>query len=262
MTPPVPISTLEDAARWLSNATGSVITEREVLGHAFRYMLAKDLEWMTESNHDGDRHAPVLYAVLPKDAEVRLRRWQIGGYRDRLAGRQGYIVPLDREEAQALLTHGSAEITLPRLTDPPGGDGQDEVHVREAIVTPSMIRIYARDLYILASTCQTATAGNVDLDSPADLANALPARAAPEKYLPKQRHQEGAILTALSDNGIDPKELPQWSCGAPGVKSETWKAVQQRKDLFASRKVFDSAWGRLRASGEISERRSSVPLQI
>lgn len=62
----------------------------------------------------------------------------------------------------------------------------------------------------------------------------------------RQRHQEHEILRVLSDMRYDPKRLPDREKGKPGIK-----AAVRAKLKGMTKSVFDHAWDRLRAGGEI-----------
>ena len=63
--------------------------------------------------------------------------------------------------------------------------------------------------------------------------------------LPQQRFQEQEILRVIRELGHDPCSLPKDKPGKPGVKA----VVREKLNFTVT--VFDKAWGRLRAAGEI-----------
>jgi hypothetical protein len=65
--------------------------------------------------------------------------------------------------------------------------------------------------------------------------------------------QEGEILKVIRLLGHDPKKLPRRQPGKLWVKSDVWSKIGVCQ-LFASEKVFNKAWERLRSSAEIAER--------
>lgn len=69
------------------------------------------------------------------------------------------------------------------------------------------------------------------------------------KSLPRQRQQEMEILRVLAELGYEAKALPQNPPGKNGPKSEVRTRIGER-DM--TRAVFNLAWKRLRASGEIA----------
>lgn len=69
----------------------------------------------------------------------------------------------------------------------------------------------------------------------------------------KQRRQEKAILSAIRAKGFDPKKIPKWSPGAPGIKSEVRESFTIPGPLFPSIGTYDSAWERLRHGGDEAE---------
>lgn len=69
-------------------------------------------------------------------------------------------------------------------------------------------------------------------------------------------NQDAAILDAIRRHGYDPKALPNWSPGAPGVKALVRGELEGKTGLFPEgSKVFPKAWDRLRGSGQISDAR-------
>lgn len=75
---------------------------------------------------------------------------------------------------------------------------------------------------------------------------------APDTVKPLQRSaaQDAAILTQVTSLGYDPLALPQNKPGKAGVKSAVRNALSKDR-LFTGAKVFDKAWERLSANGEI-----------
>jgi len=68
--------------------------------------------------------------------------------------------------------------------------------------------------------------------------------------IPRQRFQEEEILRVINELGFKPQELPKWEAGKPGVKARVRKVLVTSKFPI---KVFDKAWERLRAEGNIKE---------
>lgn len=66
--------------------------------------------------------------------------------------------------------------------------------------------------------------------------------------IPAQRWQENEILRVISELEYDAKALPKAKNGRKGVKAEVRKIVP-----LNSTGIFDSAWERLRATGEIQD---------
>lgn len=71
-----------------------------------------------------------------------------------------------------------------------------------------------------------------------------------EEFIPIQKQQENAILNWLRKIGYDPLKLPVPPSGKSGIKKLCREAVQ-----FSSPSVFNTAWDRLRANGEIKDAR-------
>ena len=70
------------------------------------------------------------------------------------------------------------------------------------------------------------------------------------KPLQRSAAQDAAILTQVTSLGYDPLALPRNKPGKAGVKSEVRNALSKDR-LFTGAKVFDKAWERLSANGEI-----------
>lgn len=70
----------------------------------------------------------------------------------------------------------------------------------------------------------------------------------PARPLPAQRFQEQEILRVISELKYDAKALPKPEQGKKGVKAEVRKIVP-----LNTPGIFDGAWERLRATGEIQD---------
>ncbi|WP_232341786.1 hypothetical protein [Burkholderia pseudomallei] len=81
-----------------------------------------------------------------------------------------------------------------------------------------------------------------------------PTKAAARRPLKQQAHQEAEILRVIRELNHDPKKLPKQKPGKPGVKAAV------REKLTFSKKVFDKAWDRLRASGDVADNEHSPKL--
>jgi len=236
MKPPLGISTLEEAASWLSEYSGRQWSDREVLDLGFKRAL-------TDFQRDGIEAAPILWAALPRSTRFVFRRWTVESGCERRAA-DWQMVPIGYESAFALLCDGnSAAVEFPRASDPWNGeDGlcidSPDTHV---IVSIDMLRVYARDLVCLAAEL-TSSAKTEQTASTEQHAHAAGAP------LSRQRYQENEILRVLADLGYDPKQLPRPAAGTAGPKSE---ARARLSDM--STKVFDKAWERLRSSGDIAD---------
>jgi hypothetical protein len=198
MRPPVPISTLADAAKWMSELSGALMTEREVLGHAFNFQWAAERAQRTGEHSDempdavkADR---IVHALLPGDVDLRMRQWRIDGYTDRPATREQRIVALDSFELFDLLTYDSVDLTLPRLTDQYESDEYAELILDGAVATYAMLRIYTRGLHILAAWWRS-TVGMRAPRGPAVPAAPMLGDAAPSAT--RNKPAGGDALTAL-----------------------------------------------------------------
>lgn len=113
---------------------------------------------------------------------------------------------------------------------------------------------------------EAVNAGAFDLLDPA---SKMPIRylaehAAPSRPISTHSMQEAAILEAIKKRGLDPKKLPRTEPGKAGIKASIRddffhpatpysKTRRSKSNLFVSVYVFDRAWERLRAQGEIGE---------
>lgn len=68
--------------------------------------------------------------------------------------------------------------------------------------------------------------------------------------LGKQQRQEEEILSAIHNKGINPKQIPKWTPGTPGLKAEVQACFDIPGPIFQSTLTFDKAWERLRKGGE------------
>jgi hypothetical protein len=260
MRPPVPISTLPDAAKWMSELSGAMMTEREVLGHAFNFQWAAEhahrageqLHDVADDDPTGPGQTPAMFTaeriiqvLIPADVEMRQRQWRIDGYADRAATREQRIVALDSYELFDLLTYDCAEVTLPRPTDPYEGDQYAELMLDGAVVTHDMTRIYARGLHILAAWWQATVgaAGSRMSTPPAALPIGMALAVVPARRQPaggdaltavvwaicfdlleaRQRVSPGPVMAELKARADDPDQRrkgPLLSAVAGGVKYE------------------------------------------
>jgi hypothetical protein len=72
------------------------------------------------------------------------------------------------------------------------------------------------------------------------------------KPAPLQRTaaQDAAILSAITNQGLKPLEIPKNTPGKPGVKA-TIRTALTKDSLFVGSTIFDKAWVRLTSRGEI-----------
>ncbi len=64
--------------------------------------------------------------------------------------------------------------------------------------------------------------------------------------------QDRAILNAIEALGLKARALPRTQAGKPGAKMEIRRALKDHP-LFVGEKVFDKAWERLRAAGDVGD---------
>lgn len=70
--------------------------------------------------------------------------------------------------------------------------------------------------------------------------------------LPRFAAQEASVLAAIESAGYDPRRLPRAGAGRPGVKSEIRCALKGTSLFVDGSTVFDKAWERLLARGDLS----------
>lgn len=78
-----------------------------------------------------------------------------------------------------------------------------------------------------------------------------PDMAGPAKPLQRTAAQDSAILCEIEKQGFDPLALPKNLPGKPGVKASI-RAALSENSLFTGGTVFDKAWERLTARGDIA----------
>ncbi len=66
----------------------------------------------------------------------------------------------------------------------------------------------------------------------------------------KHQQQEEAILSGIRDEGFDPKSIPNWNPGSPGLKADVQEHFVIPGPIFQSILTFNKAWERLRSGGE------------
>ena len=65
--------------------------------------------------------------------------------------------------------------------------------------------------------------------------------------------QDIAILAEIKRQGYEPSALPKNTLGKAGIKSAVWKVLKSKAETFVSKKVFDTAWQRLRDGNELKD---------
>ena len=141
MRDPLPISTLAEAAVWLTEATGAAWTDKEVLGTIFKKMIPIAIDQEPLENY--------LHISLPKSARLSFRRFdpETGTIKSRLC--EGWEMPaLSRyDDALSLITHGAIDFPYPLISEQwEGEDGFCIGADAPPIVTLESLRINAKDL--------------------------------------------------------------------------------------------------------------------
>ena len=80
-----------------------------------------------------------------------------------------------------------------------------------------------------------------------------PPTPSPIEPVGRHRAQELWIAQSLKARNIDPRKLPRNRPGYPGIKADIWLAAEKEPRIFNSRDVFDAAWKRMRAGGELKD---------
>ncbi|WP_321955370.1 hypothetical protein [Burkholderia cenocepacia] len=144
-------------------------------------------------------------------------------------------------------SHAGTGGTLPTVTGDKNGDVYLAAFAEWAVNTmewcvPDEFRALAGSTHA-AVACATAMPSQLE-----------PTKAAARRPLKQQAHQEAEILRIIRELNHDPKKLPKQKPGKPGVKAAV------REKLNFSKKVFDKAWDRLRASGDVADNEHSPKL--
>lgn len=113
-------------------------------------------------------------------------------------------------------------------------------------------RVMGADLEVFAAVHAPAQPGtpasSASASAGADPEPVAPSAVAVPAPMPRQRYQEAEVLRVLRELGHDPAALPARPHGKPGAKAEAWRLLAEKK---WSRGVFDKAWERLKALGEV-----------
>jgi hypothetical protein len=89
---------------------------------------------------------------------------------------------------------------------------------------------------------------------PADALASVEQAATDGERIPVAKQQDRVILEWLTSNRHDPLNLPIPPEGKSGVKKVCRDALTEKnKHLFSSKKIFDTAWQRLRDDGNIRD---------
>lgn len=283
---PLPNATLAEAAAWLTEATGTTFTEREMLFLAFRATLDALKEWHDDESVGTARPRTFLHAALSDETEFVWRKSLHALQNDRSDSEgtplstswtpddwpkwhkaRWTLIPLTYDDGHDLITRG--RITRNIGTDE-FGDGEIDLQIApgETVppVTPSMLRFTYHDQWslrdycikrqdMLAAAVQTDRTPKTLVDVSADASIGSPKAKAAAAMLvksPKHRRQESTILKWLSEKGYDPKNLPPQELGKAWIPSKAWADLKKQPDLFATRNVLDKAWWRLREFGDIA----------
>lgn len=230
MKNPLGVSTLEEAASWLSEYSGRQWSAREVLDLGFKRSLA-------DFQRDGVEASLTLWAALPPSTRFVFRRWTVEkGCERRPTDWQ--LVQITYENVFALLCGGgSAAVEFPRASDP--WDGEDRLCIdspdTHVLVSIDMLRVYARDLVCLAaeSTASAETEQSVSTDQP---------RSADAEPVPEEVKHSDAEMAAtpaveqptcaeaqpIPSGELIPGKLPRVAAGRLAVKA-AWEIELETK---------------------------------
>ena len=155
------------------------------------------------------------------------------------------LVPLYPIHAAQLMAAGN---TFVGVVESPDDDYSDGVHY--ALIEPleseheinlGMVRLKRAAIESILKAYSAAA-------SPGTPESAKPPSPVATRPLPAQRWQENEILRVIHELGYVAKALPKSEPGKKGVKAEVRKIVP-----LNSTGIFDGAWERLRATGEIKD---------
>ncbi len=71
--------------------------------------------------------------------------------------------------------------------------------------------------------------------------------------LSRHRSQEQWIIEAIRERRLHPDRLPKNQNGLPGIKAQLRQAAETQTSLFTSHAVFDAAWKRMKARGDLKD---------
>lgn len=71
--------------------------------------------------------------------------------------------------------------------------------------------------------------------------------------------QESAIIDAIKKRNLNPEHLPARERGARTVKAEIRTELLKQTSIFQSKRIFDTAWQRLRDQGRIADEPPPLP---
>ncbi|MDO8437967.1 MAG: hypothetical protein Q7S69_07425 [Nitrosomonadaceae bacterium] len=94
----------------------------------------------------------------------------------------------------------------------------------------------------------------VDPVIPDDALAAVEQAATDGERIPVAKQQDKVILDWLALNKYDPLKIPVRPLGGAGIRKECGDALREKyKKLFQSKKVFDTAWQRLRDNSQMKD---------
>ena len=188
----------------------------------------------------GNEERLLYVALKPYSATLRAPRSHPNPRSMTHTNRTGCIVAMMSHYAELLVIHGSAEIAGYQASFIKGDildwhkwvlDAPQTINVDMVFVPRSQLPVMPADA--LAAIEQAATDG---------------------ERIPVAKQQDKAILEWLTLNEYDPLKLPVPPSGKAGVKKLCRDAVTEKnKQLFLSKKVFDTAWQSLRNNEDIKD---------
>lgn len=146
MRNPLPISTLAEAALWLTDATGAAWTDKEVLGAIFQKMIPITIDQEPFENY--------LHISLPESARLSFRWYdpKTATIKSRLC--EGWEMPTlsGYEDAISLFTWGTINLPYPLISDQwEGEDGFCVGADTPPTITIESLRINGGDLAVLGA---------------------------------------------------------------------------------------------------------------
>ncbi len=142
---------------------------------------------------------------------------------------EGYLAPIVFNGDVQRLSQDKGDALVNFISTPNGEYLKVAPPIR---VISSDLRFKRDELNELALTLKTANS-NSNQTSP--------------KPLSRQSFQEQEILRVIKELGFDPKSIPKWRAGKPGLKA----AVREKLNFTVN--IFEAAWERLRGYKDIQD---------
>lgn len=266
--------TLEEAAARLSRKLSEPIGERDVIQLAADGHLSAS--WFLRAEHNRHGQPVTISCDYPRGERVIFRSWEIPEkdgriYGSRLTGI--FKMPVDLSPAWGwwLLTflgHGgeSGNWCGDFLIDsddgacwelyvaPHNGEFCEFPAKCDVVITRKDIEEFEGRIVGLANAEAVHPAGSAEpIRASGEGDNVDQERSKCKPPMSRTAAQDAAIISELQIAGFDPLKLPKPMAGTAGVKAEIRRRLLERPDIFISKKVFETAWQRLRDEGAIKD---------